>query len=612
MDSSHISIEPIVNLLTDDNYRPRKFLIPSYQRGYRWKQLQVNHLLDDLWEFALNCDQPPKERFYCLQPIVLKVREDGRLEVVDGQQRLTTIFLILTYFQNSGLRFDEPRFEILYETRGGTNEPLLNEVKFDRCNENTEFYENIDFYHMCDAYLTIESWFKNLRWTHKTKFLQHLLNDDKIGYNVKVIWYQLPEQDSPIEAFTRLNVGKIALTNNELIRGLFLRNDNISSNDDNFQLRIAYQWDQLEKSLQSNSFWYFLSNEVAPSQNRIGFLFELVANNEGLLKKKALDSYGVFYAFSELINKNERQVDNRERVWLQTKQVFMQLEEWYENRTLYHIIGFLIQCGVRVSEILKWSENCTKSKYEIKLRQEIYRRFIGQEQLFELNEDELRVKVSECLDELNYRINRNLIRNILILFNIATLLENKTSSTRFEFDSFKKQEGWDIEHVRSVADDRPNRPHLRRDWLETCKNYIQVQNSNNALELKIESFIESSSLDDSDEFDALFDEILKFFGELGEDEDETIHKLSNLVLLDLGTNRSFKNAVFAIKRHRVLSLDKDGTYVPLCTRNVFLKYYSSNVDHLMFWNKKDQDQYQEAIVDTLTKFFVCPASDCEI
>ena len=599
MDHSHISIEPIVNLLTDTNHRPRRFLIPSYQRGYRWKQLQVSHLLDDIWEFAKNCNQTPNERFYCLQPIVLKVREDGRLEVVDGQQRLTTIFLILTYFLNEKQEFDEPRFEIHYETRGETIESFLNKIDFDRCNEN------IDFYHMCEAYRTIVNWFEKKRWTHRTKFLQHLLNDNELGHNVKVIWYQLPEQDSPIEAFTRLNVGKIPLTNNELIRGLFLHDDEKISSDDSFLLRVAYEWDQLEKSLQSNSFWYFLSNEDAPSQNRIGLLFELVANASGFLDESKSDSYGVFYAFNRLVKSNG---DSRKKVWLQTKQVFMQLEEWYEDRTLYHIVGFLIKCGMQIPEIQKMSEDCTKSKFEFKLRQEIFRRcrFLGNEQLSTLTSDELRIKVGERLDELDYHVNRSSIKDVLILFNIATLLENENSNFRFEFDSFKKEKGWDIEHVRSVVDNRPDRPYLRKEWLEAYKNYFQVQKSNNDLVTKIDNYIESSNLDNVDEFDTIFDDILKYFGEFEteEDKDETIHKISNLALLDLSTNRSLKNAVFAIKRHKVLSLDQQGKYVPLCTRNVFLKCYSSNVDHLLFWDKQDQENYREAILSALTRFFI--------
>ena len=81
-----------------------KFYIPDYQRGYRWTSTQVIQLLEDVWNFAQN---PPAKKnnnsnpFYCLQPIVVKnIERDGETvwEVIDGQQRLTTIILILHYF----------------------------------------------------------------------------------------------------------------------------------------------------------------------------------------------------------------------------------------------------------------------------------------------------------------------------------------------------------------------------------------------------------------------------------------------------------------------------------------------------------------------------------
>ena len=88
-----------------------KFHIPSYQRGYRWTDLQIENLLNDILEFSKGADGD----FYCLQPLVVKERkkdllaeikqansiEDvetllkGEWIVIDGQQRLTTIYLIL-------------------------------------------------------------------------------------------------------------------------------------------------------------------------------------------------------------------------------------------------------------------------------------------------------------------------------------------------------------------------------------------------------------------------------------------------------------------------------------------------------------------------------------
>lgn len=68
----------------------RKFEIPSYQRGYRWTDIQVNALLNDVYNFhEYRIDAQAK---YCLQPIVVTRAADGvSWEVIDGQQRLTTL-----------------------------------------------------------------------------------------------------------------------------------------------------------------------------------------------------------------------------------------------------------------------------------------------------------------------------------------------------------------------------------------------------------------------------------------------------------------------------------------------------------------------------------------
>ncbi len=102
-------------------------------------------------------------------------------------------------------------------------------------------------------------------------------------------------------------------------------------------------------------------------------------------------------------------------------------------------------------------------------------------------------------------------------------------------------------------------------------------------------------------FDPVYASVLKHFREA--DDDEADNGLFNLALLDSETNRSYKNAVFALKRERVLALDRDGVFVPLCTRNVFLKCYNPQVEHVMFWNEQDQDGYRQAMIDVFHDFF---------
>jgi len=590
MKDSSIRLRSINSLLTDEQDQPTRFWIPAYQRGYRWAPLQVTQLMDDVWDFIQTSEGGHRQAFYCLQPLVIKARADGDYEVVDGQQRLTTIYILLTYLSDIAAILGKARFQINFETRGEANEPFLQHIDLDRAEEN------VDFFHICEAYKAIDSWFSGRDPMHKLKLLQHFLNDDESGRNVKVIWFELAENDDPVAAFTRLNVGKIPLTNDELIRALFLRRASGDGVDAGIhRLRIAYEWDQLEKALQSNAFWYFLSNEQGLQQNRIGFLFDLVARSNGMAEQLKHDAYGVFHAFSE-----RRKVADATTEWLSVKQTFMSLEEWYEDRILYHIVGFLIQQGVDISALLKLSGSTTKRAFERELRGKVFSLVIGGIQEG-LSDDELREKVSDKLENLEYGQDSHKIRSLLLLFNIATVLEDPRSNLRFQFDSFKK-ENWDIEHVRSIATRRPERHNERVEWLRDCLGYLQTQDTEEELRKEIESFIELPQREALDTiFDPLYEKVLKLFKEA--EEEGMDNGISNLTLLDQSTNRSYKNAVFAVKRQRLLSLDQSGIFVPLCTRNVFLKCYSPRVDNVMFWSKGDREAYEQVMVNTLVKFF---------
>jgi len=590
MKDSSICLKSINSLLTDEQGLPTRFWIPAYQRGYRWAPLQVTQLLDDVWEFIQASEGGNRHAFYCLQPLVIKSRVGGDYEVVDGQQRLTTIYILLTYLKDMVTMLGKARFQISFETRGEANEPFLQHIDLNRAEEN------VDFFHICEAYKAIDVWFAGRDPMHKLKLLQHFLNDDESGRNVKVIWFELAEHDDPVAAFTRLNVGKIPLTNDELIRALFLRRASTEElNSETLQLRIAYEWDQLEKGLQSNAFWYFLSNEKGLEHNRIGFLFELVARSNGMGAHLKHDPYWVFHVFSDKLKTTDAASE-----WLSVKQTFMSLEEWYEDRILFHIVGFLIQQSVDICELLKLSGSTTKRNFERELREIIFNHMIGRS-LINLSEDELVEEVSDKLEGLEYGRDSLKIRSFLLLFNLATLLENSRSNLRFQFDSFKS-ERWDIEHVRSVASRRPERHHERIEWLRNCLGYLKTQDDTVEIMAEIESFIELSQREALDTiFEPLYDKILAYFKETSDEAPD--NGISNLTLLDYKTNRSYKNAVFAVKRQCLLSLDQSGIFVPLCTRNVFLKCYSPHVDNVMFWGQEDREAYGQVILNTLVKFF---------
>lgn len=587
MKEAGIQLRPISALLTDSAGEPARYWIPAYQRGFRWTPLQVTQLLDDVWEFIQHSEREPRESFYCLQPLVIKERAEGDYEVVDGQQRLTTLYILLTYLGDMVKMLGKTRFQIHFETRGKANEPFLANIDLDRANEN------VDFFHICAAWQAIDVWFSGRDPMHKLKLLQHFLNDDGIGHNVKVIWFELEQQDDSVAAFTRLNVGKIPLTNDELIRALFLRRAAAEEGGKGLVLRIAFEWDQLEKALQHDAFWYFLSNNTAPGHNRIGLLFELVASNgiSGLLKQ---DAYGVFHVFNERLN-----AGTAEQEWLTVKQTFMALEEWYEDRELFHVVGFLIHQGVGIKELLKSATTKRKVELARELRRRAYDLTIGGN-LDVLDEEELKVSIRERCENISYGKESGEIRTLLLLFNLATLLEDPRSNLRFQFDNFKSEK-WDIEHVRSIETRCPVRPNERKEWLNHCWGYLQSREDGQVLAQEIDNFLGLPQAEANDTvFELLYDQVRAYFKEDNEGGEDG---LSNLTLLDQSTNRSYKNAVFAVKRQRLLELDKSGIFVPLCTRNLFLKCYSHQVDNVMFWTVRDAEVYEKAIVETLSKFF---------
>ena len=306
MSDSPICLKAINDLLGSD------FLIPAYQRGYRWTEQQVIELLQDVLAFQLSDEGRSREGFYCLQPIVVKASDsNGLWEIVDGQQRLTTAFLILQYFnQRLAERFQRKLYTIDYETRPGSKEYLLNPTE-----EQSE--QNIDFYFLYVAMRAIEEWFEDK---------DNLVNDFEAALlnRVKVIWYELPETESSIDAFTRLNIGKIPLTNAELVRALFLRSRNFPHAAALQQLKIAQEWDSIEKALQNDDFWYFLTNDTS-NLNRIELIFELITEEDTEDGRSLPDDFVSFHHFSDMLSQDQaKPVD----LWDRVKQYFMTLEEW--------------------------------------------------------------------------------------------------------------------------------------------------------------------------------------------------------------------------------------------------------------------------------------------
>ena len=578
------------------------FFIPSYQRGYRWTDTQVKQLLDDVWHFAKNPPQhePGKEKpFYCLQPVVVKKRNENEWEVIDGQQRLTTIYLILKNLQNQIERDQKNFTKIFYETRIATSESIGSEEFL----KNVEKYEqfanqNIDFNHIQKAYQTIYKWFQDKANTTEDAEPRAVLAPILLR-DTKVIWYEVEETESnnSIDIFTRLNIGKIPLTNAELIKALFLQKGNFTEEKATLkQIQIASEWDIIEKTMQDDAFWFFLYNTNNPLKydNRIEYIFDLI--KERTKDSEYYHTFNEFYKdFSENTKDNKPNID---KIWLDIKRYFLTFEEWFKDYKLFHYVGYLIDCGIPINTIKQESSNKAKDKFK-----EVYLK------------NEIKKQVNCSIDEIEYGDKR--IKKILLLFNIQTVLETQKSDMRFPFHKYKSED-WDIEHVCSQTD-KSISGNKRLAWIDDMLEYFSGEidvskvevfvkglNENDEKEKEIKEIcyslikLKNAEKIEDEKFDFSYKLVQTHFKESNQTEEKD--DISNLALLDSTTNRSYGNSFFPIKRKRIIKNDSNGIFVPIATKNLFLKYYSKKLGEVMYWNKDDASNYLQAIKSTLKDF----------
>ena len=670
---NYIELKPVKDLLG------MSFFIPNYQRGYRWTKRQVEDLLGDLKEFM----DKGMEGNYCLQPLVVKrkapeyqnikdeiqkslnsdLTDDSiiklqsvlnsakRWEVIDGQQRLTTVFLILKYLDD----IKESPYLIAYETREGSTS-FLNDIN---TKQEEDAVENIDFTYFFENYKCIKRWFDTNTNLDSNKFKDVLLN------HTQFIWYESEEND-PIEVFTRLNIGKISLTNSELVKALFLNTSNYGQYAEIAILRqkeIALQWDRIENSLQKDEFWCFFHEDGYDQPTRIDYILNIVrelhpqkdengskVNNlkEGFLKDRkryfsndeegydfwqtiddhGTDYYQTFRFFDELFKRHGFNEKTLGVIWKEIKKIYDLFVEWYNDLEFYHYIGLLIAIENHkkydgrdkiIDHIKKWFNVVTKkNNQKIKASEKISKQgFVDyliekvQQEIIDVKDLDLQYEIKE---ENKTPRPKTKCFPLLLLFNIQTIIDqnrqfkddpkfNSSDFQRFPFNLFKKEKGWDIEHIAPNSENELGSDDDKKAWFNSAIFGVHK-------ELGI-----PENYDDAIKEFGSFDCLKQKLEGNTLDEKER-NKVWNFTLLDQSTNRSYGNSIFASKRKEILARDRgmkieEGeekalekmVYLPPCTKNVFLKYYTKDASDLAEWTKDDALYYKKAIYITLHDLF---------
>lgn len=546
MDSGSLRIMSVGDITGD-------FFVPSYQRGYRWTEHEVSQLLDDI--------RDSNGATYYLQPLVVKDRDDGSWELVDGQQRLTTLYLIFQYLQRAHLPSAVTSYSITYETREGSKAYL------DQLSED-DAGTNIDFFHMFRAFRCIEEWFTKFehRTTHEATRMYGYLFE-----HVKVLWYEAPKEVDSRDLFTRLNVGRIQLTDAELVKALLLSHGQHTRGHTDRALEIAAHWDGIERDLRVPEVWAFVTGD-AEEATHISLLLDTLA--EWPPGRERPD----FHTFETLRHRIE---DDPKRFWRDVVDLHSLVLGWYDDRALFHKVGYLIAVGRTFDELVQLSKDKGRSAFE------------------EALDDKIRSHLSLTTGELtDLTYTSRKASDVLLLMNVETIRQMRDSSERYSFRAHAAG-GWSLEHIHAQNAEALNTVEQWTAWLRyhhaALLTFPGLDEDHRARVLgHIEAVLATEVTQQT--FSAVEKEVTAIFSADDEADDGETHSISNLALLGQRDNSALNNSVFEVKRREILDRDKAGSYIPACTRNVFLKYYTeSGNQQLHFWSADDRQAYLAAI-----------------
>ena len=625
-------IRPVGDLLHEN------FFVPRYQRGYRWGKQEITELLDDILQYykATQNRENKVSKFYCLQPVVVRKKEwlnnskekTKGWELIDGQQRLTTMLLILNYLEDVRKLLGNQLhiYSIDFETRENCK-PFFQNKAYKKSVDET----NVDFYHISKAYEYIDNWFE--KNNHKVEILNTLLKSD---YNVSIIWYEAVDinqdnDDSSIELFTRLNDGKIPLTDAELIKALLLQADLYPTSEDRFVkqrlFEIATEWDDIEAKLQDEKFWLFLNDTSYQPSSKIEFIFKLLADKwnvvedkEGddkrLIEYETLEGKPKHYEFlvfdkylankrAEFLKRSEEGknvLESVNEIWNEIKEMFSMFYEWYNNHNLFHYIGFLLATEKNKEELIREliDLKLTKTDFEDNIKNRIANSV-------KINKKDKETGIIKQLNQISYGEDNQEIIKVLLLFNVDTLVKHKKENAKFPFHLYKKEKITSIEHIHPQ-----NPPSIDADedrariWLSQHKISLlsmkEIAGSNQdeicTILQQIDDLLKNY---DKEKFKILFSKILELYIEISDFKESELHTLYNLALVDKDINSQLNNSFFDVKRE-ILKENKLGRYVPICTHRAFSKYYSKSSKEMIFWNNEDRQAYFKAIESVYLSF----------
>lgn len=563
----------------------KHFTIPTYQRGYKWNRDNVWKLLSDLKSFERSSSNDSKS-FYCIQNITIVPSKDNLgWNVVDGQQRLTTIYILLSFLrkfrQEEQLNFFSDPKCLNYTVREATGNFLKDSIYNGKVWENEIYPDKAmlkDEWYILDVAKGIKDWFDT-----KGNFLNVSTLTDRLMLIVNNMENQSVSEE---EIFAGLNSGKVDLDGADLVRAELITRSakekyqgSLASKVKEFRMRIALELDEMNlwwgKTEQKKYFEQFLpensfrDTSFDHNMHSIGLLYKLYF----LIYHKENEKFGIRF-FENGIDLNEKSGDDHWELYESLMQLHRTLKLWFTDSLLYHWIGFLIY-RFKGQHIINESTIGFKFIWQLWKSSTTKAEFLGKiiSQIQTLMNSNGQFEIIKNIKDTNYQWygkNSKGITDILVLMDVM-------KCTGIYIDLWNQKEN-DEKPAIGITDMKAGKLRLPSAYLtKTNENFEHIRscapNDKEGKEVReknewinhIEK-IYANAKKDSEEW-IIKEAILNILRKFPEDtlDDNTIaklnnemnkfgqHSIGNLALLDEHVNKSYGNDPFQKKIQRIFS-----------------------------------------------------------
>lgn len=564
-----------------------QFVIPPYQRGYKWEKAHVVHLLDSIWEKLSVCQN--KDQYFCLQNVTLCTSQDG-LRVIDGQQRIITLTLILAELIKRSQKESIPAISscILFTSRKKT-ETFLRKIISDY-REDLDKADSLDEEYITDAVEAISEWCDS----HQP-LLADFLNSflDKVKLIINQVQSQTTDEENTStkeeKIFANLNGVKSEMDGSDLLRAIFITQ---CETQEDTEKKLGEEFDELNQWCKQETQQKFLAKLISlhsikeTSREALGhyharIIFDVKKHPIDLLyqllfllhRENANQEFNYHYFESLLADKDKAKV-----ILGEVRNLYQTLRHWLEDRHIYHYLGYLIfNFNFKeldfIKEIYRKWEDLSVEQFArhikkmagAKLRQE----FQGAHKLEELKD----VCHSWYLG-LEDNGSRNVLIHTLILQDVI-LCTQYPEVGFLPVDYFTKHNE-DLEHI-ACQTPNPKDYNDHERWLlyaEAMKEELAYHTENKELRKDIETLERTAFPEEANQ-------LINKYG---------LNSAGNLVLLDSSQNRGYGNSVFASKQEQVIAAyfkngDNRKRYIRPYTLKVFLTPH--NQEGILRWTFED-------------------------